>query len=336
MNTLATIRDIAERAGVSPATVSRILNHDTSLSTSVETKQRVIQVAKELNYIKKTRLSSAPSRYTIGILQWMSVEQELEDRYYLLIRQGIEDYCAKHKINVVRTFLTDHNFLQQFNNIDGIISIGKFSKDDINTLKSITDNLVLVDMTTDDTSITTITLDFEQSVNDVMNYLYNLGHRKIGFLGGKEYLRDNTCYPDVRIECFKKFCAEKNLDCSDYIMEDKFLLSSGYEMMKVLIEKDKVPTAIFAASDPIAIGAMRALSEYNYRIPEDISIVGFDDTSFTKYSNPPLSTVNTPVYAIGVYSVRFVYSMIKSNFNSPLRVKMPCTLIERGSCKPIK
>ncbi len=333
---MATIRDIAERAGVSPATVSRILNHDTSLSTSVETKQRVIQVAKELNYIKKTRLSSSPSRYTIGILQWMSVEQELEDRYYLLIRQGIEDYCAKHKINVVRTFLTDHNFLQQFNNIDGIISIGKFSKDDINTLKSITDNLVLVDMTTDDTSITTITLDFEQAVNDVMNYLYNLGHRKIGFLGGKEYLRDNTCYPDVRIECFKKFCAEKNLDCSDYIMEDKFLLSSGYEMMKELIEKDKVPTAIFAASDPIAIGAMRALSEYNYRIPEDVSIVGFDDTSFTKYSNPPLSTVNTPVYAIGVYSVRFVYSMIKSNFNSPLRVKMPCTLIERGSCKPIE
>ncbi len=137
---MATIRDIAERAGVSPATVSRILNHDTSLSTSVETKQRVIQVAKELNYIKKTRLSSSPSRYTIGILQWMSVEQELEDRYYLLIRQGIEDYCAKHKINVVRTFLTDHNFLQQFNNIDGIISIGKFSKSDINTLKSITDN----------------------------------------------------------------------------------------------------------------------------------------------------------------------------------------------------
>ncbi len=333
---MATIRDIAERAGVSPATVSRILNHDTSLSTSVETKQRVIQVAKELNYIKKTRLSSSSSRYTIGILQWMSVEQELEDRYYLLIRQGIEDYCAKHKINVVRTFLTDHNFLQQFNNIDGIISIGKFSKNDINTLKSITDNLVLVDMTTEDTSITTITLDFEQAVNDVMNYLYDLGHRKIGFLGGKEYLRDNTCYPDVRIECFKKFCAEKNLDCSDYIMEDKFLLSSGYEMMKELIEKDKVPTAIFAASDPIAIGAMRALSEYNYRIPEDVSIVGFDDTSFTKYSNPPLSTVNTPVYAIGVYSVRFVYSMIKSNFNSPLRVKMPCTLIERGSCKPIK
>ena len=103
---LATIRDVAKKANVSVATVSRVLNNDTTLSTSIETRQKVFAAAKELNYVKKKRTVSAPT-CVIGILQWFSSKQEIEDNYYFLMRQGIEDYCSKNNINIVRTFKTD-------------------------------------------------------------------------------------------------------------------------------------------------------------------------------------------------------------------------------------
>lgn len=331
---MATIRDIAERAGVSVATVSRILNNDTTLSTSVETKERVLQAAKDLNYKKKAK-KITNSQYKLGILQWFSAEQEIEDSYYLLIRQGIEDYCAKHKIDIVRAYKTDRNYMQQFSNVNGIISIGKFSKAEIESLRTITRNLVLLDMSSEDTSITTVTLDFEQAVRDLMTYLYNLGHRKIGFLGGKEYLDDGTVFEDPRITVFRRFCEEKQLDCERYIVEDEFSISSGYRMMMELISKKELPTAVFAASDPIAMGAMHALREQGYSIPEDISIIGFDNTSLARYSAPPLTTMNAPVYAMGIYSVKTVYGMLKSSFVFPIRIKMPCNLVVRESCKAV-
>ena len=90
---MATIRDVAKKANVSVATVSRVLNNDTTLSTSLETKQKIFAAAKELNYVKKKRVTSAPS-CRIGILQWFSSKQEIEDNYYFLMRQGIEDYLS--------------------------------------------------------------------------------------------------------------------------------------------------------------------------------------------------------------------------------------------------
>ena len=91
---MATIRDVAKKANVSVATVSRVLNNDTTLSTSLETKQKIFAAAKELNYVKKKRVVSTP-KCRIGILQWFSSKQEIEDNYYFLMRQGIEDYCSK-------------------------------------------------------------------------------------------------------------------------------------------------------------------------------------------------------------------------------------------------
>ena len=332
---MATIKEVALQAGVSVATVSRILNNDTTLSTSLETKQRVLKAAKDLNYEKKQRKSSEKDRITIGILQWFSSQQELEDNYYLLIRQGIEDYCSKQRINVRRTFKSDINYIDALKGTDGIVCIGKFSTSEIDQLEQLSANLVFLDMLVKDKSTTTITLDFEQAVSDAISYLCDLGHNKIGFLGGREYLEDGTLFPDERPKIFKKFCKCNHLNYENYMVEGEFLVESGYKMMMELIKKDSLPTAIFAASDPIAIGAMKALQDNGYRIPEDISIIGFDNSNVTSYTNPPLTTIDAPVYAMGLYGASIVHKMTKTELPSPMKIMLPCNLVKRESCKKL-
>lgn len=335
---MATIRDVAKKANVSVATVSRILNNDPTLSTSPETKQRVINAAQELSYTKKRKVLASPT-CTIGILQWFSSTQEMEDQYYLLMRHGIEDCCAKNKINIIRKFKTDIDYLDALNDVDGIICIGKFSKQEIAELKSLTLNLIFLDMPVEDPDITSITLDFNQAVNSGMEYLFNLGHQKIGFLGGIETPQDNSALRDERFDIFKTFCSTHGIEYENYVGMCEFNISAGYKVMNEMIEKGDLPTAIFAASDPIAIGAMRALQDKGYKIPEDISIVGFDNIEIASYTNPSLTTISTPVYAIGFYGVSILNALI-SNGNkalpSAMRIKLPCKLEIRNSCKETK
>ena len=191
---MATIKDIAEMAGVSITTVSRILNNDSSLSTTMETKQKVIDAAKKLNYKKVGRSTKATFR--LGIVQWFSAEQELQDTYYLSVRNGIEDFCIKNCIQIVRAFKTDVNYMDYLENINGLICIGKFSKKEVKELKRISKNIVFLDMPVADYSVTSFTLDFEYAVNKAMSYLTKLGHTKIGFLGGREILDTDEVFDD--------------------------------------------------------------------------------------------------------------------------------------------
>ena len=196
-------------------------------------------------------------------------------------------------------------------------------------------NDLFMGMIVENIEITSISLDFRQAVNDAVNYLFNLGHKDIGFLGGIEKLEDGTVYPDKRLSAFENACENKGINYKNYILQDKFTTASGYSMMKELIESERVPSAIFAASDPIAIGAMRALQENGYKIPEDVSIIGFDNTELSGYTNPPLTTMNAPVYAMGIYGIEVINTMLHSKNNkllSPMKIYMPCPIKIRNSC----
>ena len=180
---MTTIKDIAVSAGVSPATVSRILNNDTTLNVSPETRQKVLDTAHSLNYKKKSRASSK-SAYTLGIVQWFSPQQELEDNYYLLIRQGIEDFCMQNCIHVVRTYKADIHYMDALKQVDALVCVGKFSKDEIQQFRELTSSIIFLDMPVGDSTVSTITLDFVHAMQAGLDYLTSLGHQKIGFLSG--------------------------------------------------------------------------------------------------------------------------------------------------------
>ena len=297
---MATIKDIAQKASVSAATVSRILNQDDTLSVTDETKQRVLKVAQELNYTKHLK-NTVEKSISIGIFQWYSVFQELEDPYYQAIRVGIEKYCADHNIHVVRAFQSDCNYPDTLKDLQGLICIGKFNK----------------------------------AVTEALDYLYDLGHRKIAYLGGKEVLADNSVYFEERKDTFINFCQEHSIDHKSFIYEGDYSAESGYNMTKQMIADGDLPTAIFSASDPLAIGAMRALYENGYKIPDDISIIGFDDISVASFSNPPLTTIHTPAEFMGEYAAHYILLRTKEDSleqQTPIRLTLPCNLVVRNSC----
>lgn len=329
---MATLKDIAAKAGVSPAAVSRILNNDESLSVTESTRQKVLKTARELNYIKK---KNALTSLTVGIFQWVSLFHETEDPYYHDIRTGIEKYCADHKIEVVRAFCSDPNYMEALKDVQALLCIGKFPKEQIETFRSLTRNVIFLDMCTPRISCNTIVLDFGQAVYDALDYLTGLGHRHIAYMGGMEYLDSSTVYFEERKDAFIRYCQAHDLCWKPYLIEEAFSAESGYHMTQKLIEKGILPTAIFAASDPIAIGAIRALNEQGIDVPEDISVIGFDDINSAAFLNPPLTTVHAPAFYMGEYAAHYITLMMKDaslEFQTPVRITLPCSLTIRESC----
>ena len=159
-------------------------------------------------------------------------------------------------------------------------------------------------MQTSKINCNTISLDFEQAVIDALDYLSDLGHTSIAYLGGKEYLNDDTVYFEQRKDTFIRYCKEHHITYEPYLKETEFSADAGYQMMMELIDAGTLPSAVFAASDPIAIGAMRALYQKGYRIPEDISVIGFDDINVAKFSNPPLTTIYAPADFMGQFAAQ--------------------------------
>ena len=329
---MATIKDIANAAGISAGAVSRILNNDPTLSVSPETKKRVLEIAQELNYQKSRNRDK--SIFKMGILQWFSAEQEMQDSYYLLVRQGIEDFCQKHSIGIVRAFQSDAASIATLQDVDGLICIGKFSDEEIHKFIDICKNIVFLDMPVSDYNITTLTMDFKAAVYDALDYLTELGHKRIAYLGGKEYVGNQELFTEERKQAFIAYTNKHELnDC--LIFEDAFSTASGYQMMQELLQNEKLPTAVFAASDAIAFGAMRAIQEKGLSIPDDISIIGFNDTEMSAYTTPALTTISAPAYDMGQHGANLIYAATNLNIATPLKAKIPCQLVKRESCANI-
>jgi len=332
---MATMKDIAKLAGVSPATVSRVLNYDTNLSVTDETRKKIFEIAEDLDYkAPKQRNKALDKRVKIGIIHWYSQIEELEDPYYLSIRKGIENECSDKKIEIVTIFKNevDEN-INQLTELDGVITIGKFSSKDIEALSMYSPNVVFVDSSPDDKKYDSVVIDLKKATQEVLDYLLSAGHKRIGFIGGREYVgADKEPIEDDREITYFKFMKSKKLYNPESIYIGNFTAEDGYRLMKRAIEDDKLPTAFFIASDSMAIGALKALYEANVNVPNDVSIISFNDIPTAKYLVPPLSTVKAHTEFMGATAVGLLLERINDNREIPKKVIVPTQLIIRESC----
>ena len=199
---MATIKDIAKVAGVSIATVSRVLNFDDTLNVTDTTKQRIFEVAEELNYIKKKEKNIKKSTYKVAIANWYTEKEEVLDPYYLSIRMAIEKKCASENIEVVKLspFFTTYTI-----KVDGIIAIGKFGHKEVEKLRTISENIVFVDSSPESEVYDSVVSDLKYATINILNYLEELGHKNIGFISGTEYINEGTeIFVDRRERTYKE------------------------------------------------------------------------------------------------------------------------------------
>lgn len=332
---MATIKDIAEKADVSIATVSRILNFDETISVSENTKKKIFEIADELNYVTPRKRKNKKQEYkNIGIVHWYSDKQELEDPYYLSIRIGVERKCQEEHIHFTRINKGDK--YDNFEKFDGIVAVGKFGDMDIAKFDKLANNIVFVDSSPDEDKYDSVVIDFRKAVTGALDYLVSLGHKDVIYIGGEEYINDDKDkVTDYRAETYRDYMKGiGNYDSSNMLM-GSFSHADGYRLMKEVLLKKKNQRAFLIASDTMAIGAYKAVIEAGLSIPKDISIIGFNDISTAKYMTPALSTVKVYTDFMGETAVELILERLKNGRSICKKVIIPTKLVIRESCSAL-
>ena len=327
---MATLKDIATEAGVSLATVSRVLNDDPTLNVKEETKHRILEVAEKLEY--KSTSSRKAQVHTVGhhhILAIYSYQQDLEinDPYYLAIRHGIETQCEKLGIELTNCYF--NNALPELKKVTGVLIVGQPSRAIRDAATALTDNVCFIDFHEPGSGYDAVDIDLVRIAKEVIDFFIAQGARRIGFIGGQ----DEPGKADIREVAFVEYGRLKGVVSEEDIWSGGFSSSSGYELAKTMLAKADFPTALFVASDSIAIGVLRAIHERGLSIPEDISLISVNDIPTARFTFPPLSTVRIHSEMMGSQGVNLLVEKARDGRALPLNVFVPSVLKLRGTTR---
>lgn len=328
---MATIKEVAAQAGVSIATVSRVLNFDESLHVAEGTKKRIFETAEALQYVTINERKNKPKKLTVGIAQWYTQEQELKDPYFLSIRIAVEKKCDKEEIAFRR--IMPNEKAQNTKDLDGIIAIGKFGVEEIQHLSTLSKEILFVDFAPDEDQYDSVLTDYRRGVLKALSYLYELGHRDIGYIGGDEFINGRKeLIKDEREITYKEFMKQKNLFRKENILKGNFMPEDGYQLMKECLQAGQPPTAFFIASDPMAIGAYKAIAEAGLTVGKHISIIGFDDIYTAQFLTPALTTIKVYTDFMGEIAVETLKERLYTDREISKKILVPTKFIVRESC----
>lgn len=327
---MATIKEIAEKAQVSIGTVSRVLNYDETLSVNAATKNRILEIAEELDYQPKNQ-KKRRKKLSLLLINYYSLEGEVEDPYYLSVRIAIERRASQLDYKLTSVSRGD-----EFSTagIDGILCLGAFSKEEIEEIDGLGKPIIFVDSSPDYTKYDSIAFDLEREATHMMEYLWDCGHRKIGFIGGNDTEDAGHIEAlDRRTVAYRKFMENHGLYRKEYERIGTFTSKTGFQLMNELMGLEDAPTAVFVANDSLAVGCINAVSRAGKRCPEDFSIVGFNDIMMAKYMVPPLTTMRLYMDFMGEKAVDVMADRIFTKRELPLQVILPAKLMIRESVR---
>ena len=300
----STSLDVAKFAGVSRTTVSFVLNDVPSVSISAATRKRVLDAAKKLNYspnVAGKKLVSGKS-YTIGLVLCQSPEQIFTDAFLPQVILGVEQAAMQQGFHVLLKPVDPNDTggyarLITENHVDGILLSGP-REDDTALMKLHQQRVpVLLMGQLPNTSIPFVDVDATAGAELAVNHLIELGHQRIGMITNAPL--DYTSAQQRRDGYTRALNRAKLPIDKKLIQEGNYTPRSGFEAMKTLLELTPRLSAVFVASDVVAMGAMLAIKEAGLHIPKDIALVGFDDIPLAEYYDPPLTTIRLPAFGLG-------------------------------------
>ncbi|WP_043930540.1 LacI family DNA-binding transcriptional regulator [Bacillus sp. EB01] len=325
---MATIKDIAKLANVSITTVSRVLNYDDTLNVSPETRKRVFEAAENLSYVVQPK-KKQKSKWKVGLYDSFSLEEELVDTYYLSIRVALEKKLKEKGIDFYRVDKEGNGDAPK--RLDGILALGTFKQKDIEKIKSFDTPCVFVDSNPDEEYFDSVNIDFKSATKSALNYLIGLGHERIGFIGGVETDMYGNRFKDLRQDVFETYLKEKHIFNEELVKIGGYDPKDGYIHLREMLSGEIKPTAVFVANDTIAVGCYKAAYELGVKIPEQLSIVGFNDVATAKYMMPPLTTVKLYTEIMGETAVDLLIDRLTSKREVSKKITINTKLIIRES-----
>lgn len=331
-----TIKDVARKAGVSTATVSLVLHNNNRISQP--TRRRVLKAVQDLNYSPSHIARGLVMRQTYNIGFVLTDNHFLRtEPFYTHIFLGTEFAARDHNYYVLLNTISESfrtcDLLPRFileRNVDGIILAGKMPHSFVACLKSYQIPLVFVDYYPPDGDYSSVLIDNVDGGLKATEMCIRRGHRKIGFLGG------DLKHPSImdRLQGYK-LALEKNgipYDSSRVITsESNTDRAGGYHAMQELNRNGETVTAVFACNDAMAIGAMNFLKEAGFKIPGDISVIGFDDVTADLFTVPQLASIRVPKEDLGIEAMHLMMEVLKKRLIKPKKILVPVELIERQS-----
>jgi len=332
-----TSQDVARLAGVSRTTVSLVLNNVPNSGIPLETRKRVLDAARQLNYYPNAAARSLVSQrtMTLGLLLCQSPEQVFADPFLPQALQGISSVAQPAGYRLLLETVNgpgtgEYLTLVREKRIDGLILSGPRSDD--NALLTLWREgfPVVLWGHLPDTDIPFVDVDNVRAAYMAVEHLIRLGHRRIALI---TYAPLDYTSSRARWEGYRRALADYHVTLDpDLVAYGAFREESGEEAMERLLSLDPRPTAVFAASDAVALGAMMAIRRWGLRIPDDIALVGFDDIPLAGYVDPPLTTVRLPAFDIGRKAAQLLVDLVEGRPPGTTRMLLETTLVVRASC----
>ncbi|WP_017726549.1 catabolite control protein A [Halalkalibacterium ligniniphilum] len=332
MNT--TIYDVAREAGVSMATVSRVVNGNPNVKPA--TRKKVLEAIDRLGYRPNAVARGLASKRTttVGV-----IIPDISSIFFAELARGIEDIATMYKYNIILCN-SDQNKDKEIHlintllekQVDGIVFMGGHITDEhVEEFKRSPVPVVLAATLDANKEIPSVNIDYKQAVYDAVTYLLKSGHERIGMLSGPL---------DDPINGYQKFAgyreavedAKLAFDESLIVIGD-YTYDSGMEAMDTFANLEKRPTAIFASTDEMALGVIHGAQDKGFKIPEDFDVIGFDNTRLATMVRPTLTTVVQPMYDIGAVSMRLLTKLMNKEEVSEHVVELPHRIEFRQSTK---
>ncbi|WP_409252890.1 LacI family DNA-binding transcriptional regulator [Bacillus sp. SCS-153A] len=336
---MVTIYDLAKRTGFSSTTVSKALNNYTDVSE--KTKKKILDAAAEMGYLPNAHAQSLSTKksWTIGVMFAEDNEVGLRHPFFSALIESFRKYVEREGYDLIFASRNlrnrDTSYLEhfQYRAVDGIVVICSDPSDpQVQEMINSDLPIVVIDMFNQNCSV--VYSDNMEGGELAVNYLHSLGHTRIAHISGDPSIDAGA----QRIKGFTEAMKELSLPILEgYLVNGgMFSIEEGKAAMASLLSLDTKPTAVFVAGDHMAIGAMEAIKEKGLKIPQDISIIGYDDIEMSAYVTPKLTTVRQDTDRIGAKAGELLMNQINQKKKLLTKEVIPVELMIRESCTSIK